>query len=535
MTMKRILVSDTLSEHGLDAIRRADGVELDYRPGLREAELCEAIKGAHALIIRSGSNVTERVIEAADRLEVIGRAGIGVDNVDVKAASKRGIAVMNTPFGNAVTTAEHTIGLMMSLARWIPAATASMKAGKWEKKKFEGRELSGKTIGIIGLGTIGRIVATRATGLAMRVIAFDPVLTEDRAAELGVDLVTLDAIWREADVITVHTPLTPQTKGIIDDAVVPKLKRGVLLINCARGGIYDEGAVLRGLESGHIGGAAFDVYVEEPPPAGSPLLAHERVVCTPHLGASTHEAQERVSTQIVDQVIAFLTTGAIENALNVRAMSGELAQKLAPWTAVAERLGRFLAQVESVMPVTIEIECLGDAGAFGTDAIAAAAVSGLLDQFLDIPNVNAISAPHLAADRGITVRELRTHERHVLPEAHSSVIRVRILDDKGNARVAAGTIGSDRSPRLIRWGDFDIEARMEGRALVVASLDVPGVIGFLGTTLGNGHVNVASVFLGKADKNALSVWNLDDELPSAVLDAIRASPNVQRALPISFE
>jgi D-3-phosphoglycerate dehydrogenase len=343
---------------------------------------------------------------------------------------------------------------------------------------------------------------------------------------------SLEALWPHADVIRVHTPLTPKTTGVINDAVVPLLKRGVLLVNCARGGIYDEGAVLRGLESGHIGGAAFDVFVEEPPPKDSALVRHERVVCTPHLGASTHEAQERVSTQIVEQVLAFLTTGAIENALNVRAVSGDIARKLAPWTAVAERLGRFLGQVESIMPAVIEVECVGEAGTVGAETITASAVSGLLKQFLAIPNVNAISAPHLAADRGITVRELRTHASH---DAHASLVRVRIIDEKGQERLAAGTIGSDHSPRLVRWGDFHIEARLEGTALVVASLDKPGVIGFLGTSLGNASVNVASVFLGKAEKHALSVWNLDDQVPADALALIQASPNVQRALVISLE
>jgi len=262
----RVLVSDNLSEHGLRVLREADGIELDYQPGLNESQLAEQIRGAHGLIIRSGSQVTAGVIEAAGELRAIGRAGIGVDNIDIKAASKRGIAVMNTPTGNAVTTAEHAISLIMSLARHIPRATASMKAGKWEKKKLKGRELAGKTLGVIGLGTIGRIVADRGRGLKLRVIAFDPVLTKERAAELGVELVELEHLFAEADIITVHTPLTPKTKNLINDDVVPKLKKGVLLVNCARGGIYDEAAVLRGLESGHIGGAAFDVFPQEPPP-----------------------------------------------------------------------------------------------------------------------------------------------------------------------------------------------------------------------------------------------------------------------------
>lgn len=529
--MKRILVSDSLSDLGLDVIRNAKGFELDYQPGLDEKKLAEAIKQADGLVIRSGSKVTARVIEAADKLRVVGRAGIGVDNVDVPAASKRGIAVMNTPTGNSVTTAEHTISLMMSLARWIPAATASMKAGKWEKNKFGGRELAGKTLAVIGLGTIGRIVASRAKGLAMRVIAFDPVLTPDRAAALGVELTDLETIWATADIITVHTPLNPHTKGIINADVVPKLKEGVLLINCARGGIYDESAVLAGLETGRIGGAAFDVYPVEPPPADSAIIQHPRVICTPHLGASTQEAQDRVAQEVAEQVVAFLESGEIKNAVNVPAMSGEIAEKVAPYVELASRLGKFIAQVEACVPQAIEVECVGDAAEQGVDAIAAAALGGFLQHFLDIP-VNAISARHLAADRGITLRELKTKDARA---KYASQVIMRLKDDKGNERLAAGTLGSDRSPRLVRWNDFDIEARLEGTALVVASLDKPGVIGFMGTALGDGPVNVASVFLGKSSQGlALSVWNLDDEMPAEVLDKVQSSANVQRAIVIKL-
>lgn len=525
--MKRILVSDNLSELGRNVITAAEGYELDYQPGLDEEQLAAAIKGAHGLVIRSGSKVTARVIEAADELKVIGRAGIGVDNIDIHAASKRGIAVMNTPTGNSVTTAEHTISLMMSLARWIPAATASMKAGKWEKKKFKGRELAGKTLAVIGLGTIGRIVANRAKGLAMRVIAFDPVLTPERAAALGVELTDLKTIYNSADIITVHTPLNPHTKGLINGDVIDKLKDGVLLINCARGGIYDEAAVLAGLESGKIGGAAFDVYPVEPPPADSALLQHPRVVCTPHLGASTQEAQDRVAQEIAEQVVAFLDAGEIKNALNVPAMSGELAEQVAPYVALANKLGSFLAQVEQAAPASIEIECVGSAAALSVDAIASAAVGGFLEHFLDVP-VNAISAPHLAEDRGITVRELKTN---VSADAHLSKVVVRIRDKNGKDHCAAGVLASDRSPRLVRWNEFDIEARLDGSALVVASLDKPGVIGFMGTTLGDAEVNVGSVFLGKSSKgHAVSMWNLDDEMPSEVLARVQGSPNVQRAV-----
>jgi D-3-phosphoglycerate dehydrogenase len=527
--MPRILVSDSLSEAGLDALRSIEGFEVDFQPGLDEAQLAEAIKSADGLIIRSGSKVTARVIEAADRLRVIGRAGIGVDNIDQKAASKRGIVVMNTPTGNAVTTAEHSISLMMSLARWIPQATASLRAGKWEKKKLQGRELAGKTLGVIGLGTIGRIVADRAMGLKMRVVAFDPMLSRDRATELGVELVTLEELWPVADVITVHTPLTPQTRGLINDEVVGKLKEGVLLINCARGGIYDEDAVARGLESGHIGGAAFDVFMTEPPPADHKLVPHPRVVCSPHLGASTREAQERVAVQIAEQVAAFLQSGEIKNALNVTSLSSEAAEKLSPYIELAEKLGSFLAQVEEVeneaQPSCIEVECTGEAAALGADAITSAAVAGVLRCFLDVP-VNRVSAPHIANDRGIAVRE----QKSTAPAGQfASQVVVRV---KGkNTCIAAGALGSDRTPRLVQWDDFEIEARLGGTALVVESNDTPGVIGFMGTTLGGGGVNIASVYLGKSPPDAaVSMWNLDDDLPEEVLQQVRDSENVRRAV-----
>lgn len=529
--MFNVLVSDSMSEEGLEVLKNREGVVLDYRPGLGEAELAEAVKTADALLVRSGSKVTARVIESGDRLKVIGRAGIGVDNVDVPAASKRGIVVMNTPTGNSVTTAEHSLSLMMSLARHIPQATSTMKAGKWEKKKYEGMELAGKTLGVLGLGTIGRIVAERAGGLCMKVIGFDPVMSQERAAALGIELVALEHIWSRADIITVHTPLTPQTTGIINDAVVPKLKKGVLLINCARGGIYDEGAVLRGLESGHIGGAAFDVFVQEPPAKDSPLVLHERVICTPHLGASTAEAQVRVAVQVAEQVVDYLEKGEIKNAVNVPSLSGDIAQKIAPYRTLAEQLGRFLAQTESVAPKTIELECIGEAGEHGLEVLTAAAVAGYLQKFLDF-TLNAVAAPHVARDRGITVRQLKSSQSGA---RFASQVVLRVTDENGTEHVAAGALGSDGSPRLVRWGDFDIEAKLGGSTLVVSSVDTPGVIGFLGTLLGQHRINVAAVHLGKSSAGqALSVWNLDDKASEAVLTDVRASINVRQAIAIEL-
>jgi len=531
MSMFKVLVSDSLSEEGLQVLKGREGLVLDYRPGLNEADLAEAVKDADALVVRSGSKVTARVIESGERLKVIGRAGIGVDNVDVPASSKRGIVVMNTPTGNSVTTAEHSLSLMMSLARHIPQATSTMKAGKWEKKKFEGMELAGKTLGILGLGTIGRIVADRAKGLAMKVIGFDPVMSQERAAALGIELVALTEVWSRADVITVHTPLNAQTKGIINDEVVPKLKKGVLLVNCARGGIYDEGAVLRGLESGHIGGAAFDVFVEEPPAKDSPLVAHERVICTPHLGASTAEAQVRVAVQIAEQIVDYLENGEITNAVNVPSVTGEIARKIAPYRALAEKLGKFLAQVASAAPTSIEIDCIGEAGEQGVEILTAAAVAGYLEQFLATP-LNAVAAPHIAKDRGISVRQLKSSPSG---GRFASQLVVRVASEDGKEHIAAGALGSDGSPRLVRWGEFDIEAGLGGATLVVSSVDTPGVIGFLGTLLGKHNINVGAVHLGKSSAGqALSVWNLDNEVSAQVLTEVRASSNVKNALAVQL-
>jgi D-3-phosphoglycerate dehydrogenase len=528
--MHKVLVSDSLSEQGLAVLQNAPGLHVDYRPGLNEADLAIAVAGVDALVIRSGSKVTARVLAGADRLKVIGRAGIGVDNVDVDAASKRGIVVMNTPTGNAVTTAEHAITLLMSLARMIPEACRTLKAGKWEKKKFEGRELAGKTLAVIGLGNIGRIVADRAHGLKMNVIGFDPVMTADRAAALGVELCSLDAIWPRADAVSVHTPLTAETRGIVNSSMLGRLKKGVLLVNAARGGIYDEGALLEGLQNGQIGGVALDVFVEEPPPKDHPLVAHERVIVTPHLGASTREAQDRVALEIAEQVAAYLETGAIKNAVNVPSVSGEIASKLAPYAELADRLGRFLAQVEThASPQAIEVECVGEPAELGPKTITASALAGFLRRFQEQP-VNQVSARHVAADRGIAVRELSTTAPTTPRAKYAATVVVRVHLAGGAVHAVEGTLGTDGSARLVKWGGFEIEAHLGGPTMVVTSVDTPGVVGFIGTTLGNAGVNVARVNLGMAGTRAVSVWNLDQPLPAAVLDEVRRSSNVESVL-----
>jgi D-3-phosphoglycerate dehydrogenase len=523
----RILVSDTLSEAGLAILKEAPGIEVVYKPGLKEAELAAAIPGFDALVIRSGSKVTAKVIEAAKGLKVIGRAGIGVDNVDVPAASHHGIVVMNTPTGNAVTTAEHALSLLCALARKIPQATASMRAGKWEKSKFQGRELSGKTLGVVGLGNIGRIVADRARGLHMNVIAFDPVVSPDRATALGVELVTLDQLWERADAVTVHTPLTSETKGIVNDETIAKMKKGILLVNCARGGIFDEAALLRGLESGKLGGVALDVFVEEPPGA-HPLLSRDDVICTPHLGASTEEAQERVALEIAEQVVSYLTTGTIVNAVNVPSVSREVAPRLNPYIDLARRLGSFLAQVQKIKPRAIEVECLGEPGELGARAITSSAVAGVLERFLEA-SVNQVSAPHVAKDRGIALRELRTSPT---PGGFGALVSVRIEEAGGGSARADGTLAADGSARLVRWGEYELDAHLAGATLVILNEDRPGVIGAVGTVLGRAAINVGRLQVGlhPVSKRAASLWSLDSPLPAQVLEEIRALPNVAEAV-----
>ena len=526
----RILVTDPLGEAGLDVLRRARDAEVVYRPGLKEPDLIAAIPGFHALIVRSGTKVTAAVLDAAKDLRVVGRAGIGIDNVDVAAATRHGVVVMNTPTGNAITTAEHAIALLFSLARKVPQATASMRAGRWERTKFEGRELTGKTLGVVGLGNIGRIVVDRARGLRMHVVAFDPVVSPDRAAEMGVELVSLDELFARADAITVHTPLTPETRGFVNDATIARMRKGVLLVNCARGGLYDEGALLRGLETGKLGGVALDVFVEEPP-QGHPLLGRDDVVCTPHLGASTEEAQERVAIEVAEQVIGYLESGSVANAVNVPPVPREVAAQLMPWVSLAHRLGSFLAQTDRVQPRAIAIECAGEPGELGTAPITASAVAGVLERFLGA--VNQVSAPHLARERGVALRETKADAG---AHGFSALLTVEIEGEAGRMVSAAGTLAGDGTARLVRWNGFDVDAHLAGSTLVILSEDRPGVIGAVGTVLGRAQINVARMQLGldPGSKRSAALWKLDSALPAGVLEEIRSLPNISSALSVTL-
>ena len=524
MKTAKVLVSDKLSDSGLNILRSAPGIEVDYRPGLSEQELAEAISDYDELVIRSGSKVTAKVLEKADSLQVIGRAGIGVDNVDVPAASRKGVVVMNTPTGNAVTTAEHALSLLMSLARKIPQATASIRAGKWEKNKFEGTEVSGKTLGIIGMGNIGRIVADRALGLKLKPIAFDPVLSSDKAASLGVELVSIDELFRRSDFITIHAPLTPETKNLIGESAIPKLKKGVMIVNAARGGIVDERALAKAIVEGHVAGAALDVFVKEPVEADNPLLKLDQVVLTPHLGASTAEAQDRVALEIAEQVVDYLTRGTIRNAVNVPALPGEAAEKLAPYVDLARRLGKLLGQLEPIDVRELRVICAGEAGEFGVRPVASTALAGYLERFLEGP-VNPISAPYEAKERGINVIEVREEA----PRRYMSSVRVTVSGEAG-LHTATGTIGANGHPQLVGLDGYELDAALEGRVLLMHNTDRPGVIGAVGTILGKRQINVSRMQVGLADGEALALWNVDQEIPEEALKELRALPNVRSVL-----
>lgn len=528
--MTRILISDTLSPEGLAVLEQAEGVVFDYKPGLNEEQLAQAIPPYDGLVIRSGSKVTAKVLEAAENLKVVGRAGIGVDNVDLAAASRRGIIVMNTPTGNTVTTAEHALSLLFAVARKIARADATMKQGKWEKSKLEGRELSGKTLGVIGLGNIGRIVADRAQGLKMNVIAYDPIVTPERAAELGVPLVSLDELFAKSDAITAHTPLTEATRGIVNDESIAKMKTGVLLINASRGGVYDEASLLRGLESGKIGGVGLDVYPKEPPGA-TDLVKHPLVTATPHLGASTEEAQTRVAVEVCEQVVAYLLTGTITNSVNVPSVSREMAPVLGPYAVLARRLGEFLSQVEAAKPREVTVECVGEVAGMTSKPIVNAALAGLLQRHFEGP-VNAVNAPVLAKDSGIGVNEVKSTSH----SKYATLVRVTIKGEDGREYVAAGTLAADRSSRLVRWGTYEMDAHLEGTNLFVLNENRPGVIGQIGTILGESKVNVSRMQMGLDTKTgqAASLWALDSTPDAEVLARIEGSDAVKALVCVVF-
>ncbi len=516
--MPKVLVSDALAPQGLEILRGALDLEVVDAPGISPGDLLKQIRDVDGLVIRSGTKVTREVIDAAERLSVVGRAGIGVDNVDLAAATARGIVVMNTPGGNTITTAEHAVALLVALARHIPQATASMKAGQWEKKRFVGLELFNRTLGVLGLGRIGQIVASRARGLGMKVIAYDPFLGEDAAARLEVELASIDEVIARADAITVHVPRTRDTIGLLGREAFARAKPGVLIINAARGGIVDEEALLEALDSGRVGGAALDVFQEEPVAPDHPLVAHERVICTPHLGASTEQAQLNVAVAVAEQVRDYLTQGVINNAVNVPSISREMASQIRPYIMLAEKLGRFQGQLCKEAIEQIEIEYSGEAASLDVAPITVAVLKGLLEPVSD--QVNMVNASVIAQERGIQVVESKASRS----ADFTSAITTRV---KGCAnRMVEGAIFQGGQPRIVRVDDFMLEAIPEGPTLFILNDDQPGVVGTVGTLLGETGVNISRMQLALNGGQAAMLVNIDSSPPPAVLQKLRELENV---------
>jgi D-3-phosphoglycerate dehydrogenase len=518
--VRKVLVTDGLAPEGFEILRKTPDLEVVDAPGMKPDALLAAIADADALVIRSATKVTKEVIAAGAKLAVIGRAGIGVDNVDVPAASARGIVVMNTPGGNTVTTAEHALALLISLARHIPQATASMKAGKWEKNKFVGTELYNRTLGVVGLGNIGRIVAERAQGLGMKVIAHDPFLSADAAAKLDVELADFDSLLARADIISIHVPKTKETTGLLGKRAFAKVKKGVLIVNAARGGIVDEDALLEALNEGVVGGAGLDVFVEEPAKAGHPLIAHERVICTPHLGASTEQAQVNVSVAVAEQIRDFLVSGVVRNAVNMPSISREAAAQIRPYLVLAEKLGRFHGQLCTGSIEQIEIEYSGDAARLDVAPITVAVLKGLLETVSD--HVNMVNAPLIAQERGIKVIESKASRSADFTNAITT--RVQGCDD----RLIVGAVFGSSQPRIVRIDDFMLEAIPEGPTLLILNRDQPGVVGIVGTILGGAGINISRMQLAlqRERGEAAMLVNVDAAPPEAVLEKLRALPNV---------
>lgn len=527
--MPKVLVSDKLSPTAVQ-IFKDNNVDVDFLPdvGKDKEKLLEIIGQYDGLAIRSATKVTEKIIAAADNLKVIGRAGIGVDNVDIPAATAKGIIVMNTPFGNSITTAEHAISMMLALARQIPEADASTRASKWEKSRFMGVEVTNKTLGLIGAGNIGSIVADRAQGLKMKVVAFDPFLTPERALDLGIEKVELDELLGRADFITIHTPLIDATRNILNADALAKTKKGVRIVNCARGGLIDEDALKVALESGHVAGAALDVFAAEPAKE-NPLFGVPNVICTPHLGASTSEAQENVALQVAEQISAYLMSGEITNALNFPSISAEEAPRLTPFVTLAEMLGSFAGQLTETAITGIRIEYEGDVADLNTKPMTAAAVTGVLKPLLG--DVNMVSAPVLAKDRGIQIETVNREQQG----AYENYIRLTVMTER-QERSVAGTLFAGGTPRIIQVKGINLDADLTPNMLYITNADKPGFIGRLGTLLGELKVNIANFNLGRLEEgaDAIALIAVDSELSDGELQQVADLEGVKQAKSLTF-
>jgi len=525
--MPKVLIADELSPRAVEIFRER-GIDVDVKTGLKPDELKAIIGQYDGLAVRSATKVTKAVIEQALHLKVVGRAGIGVDNIDVPAATSRGIVVMNTPFGNSITTAEHAIALILALARELPAADRSTQAGKWEKSRFMGVELTGKVLGVIGCGNIGSIVANRAIGLKMKVAAYDPFLSEDRAVALGVEKVELEDLFARADFITLHTPLTDATRNIIDRGALARMKTGVRIVNCARGGLIVEEDLIAALESGKVAAAAIDVFPTEPA-RESPFFGRDNVICTPHLGAATLEAQENVALQVAEQMADYLLTGAVVNALNMPSLSAEEAVRLKPYMKLAEQLGSFAGQMVEQGLASITIEYEGHVTSLNTRPLSAVVLTGVLRPMTE--TVNMVNAPVLCRERDIRVTEAKLEG----DSDYQTLIRVRV-EGGGRTTSIAGTLFGGDKPRLVEVEGISMEAELGANVLYVRNKDKPGFIGNLGRTLGDAGVNIATFHLGRLgpEQDAIALIQVDQYLTDALLDHVRHIPHVVQVKGLRF-
>jgi len=517
----KILVSDSLSKQGVEILQKA-GFTVDVKTKLPKEELLKEIKDYDGLVVRSGTKVTAEVIAAGEKLKVIGRAGAGLDNVDSQAASRRGIVVMNTPGGNSVTTAEHTMAMIFAMTRRIPQATLSTKSGKWEKEKFMGMELYNKTLGIVGIGQIGGYLVKLAQGISMNVIAYDPYLAEDRARKMGVELVDLPELFRRADVVSVHTPLTAETRSLINAQVIETMKPNVMIVNCARGGIVNEKDLYEALKSKRVAAAAFDVFEEEPVKPDNPLLTLDNFICTPHIGASTNEAQENVAIGIAEQIVDYFIRGIARGAVNVPSVPPELLPRLQPHLTLAEKLGLFQAQLIEGGLERVTVEYNGEVAGLSVAPLTIAVLKGLLTPILE-DMVNYVNAPVVAKERGIEVKEVKSSDAGDF----TSVIRVRVEAGKKIHRVA-GTLYHKKDPRIIEIDNFQVEVVPEGHMMLILNVDQPGVIGSVGQVLGDHQVNIARMQCSREERggNALLIIGLDAPLPAGVLDTIKRGKHI---------
>lgn len=523
--MPRVLICDKLETQGVELLKQAS-FDVDLRHGLKGAELAEAVQAADGVIVRSGTRITAELLQAPGKLRAVVRAGVGVDNIDVAAATRQGIVVMNTPGGNTVSTAEHTLTLLMAMSRHVPAADASLHGGKWERNKFVGAQLAGKTLGIVGLGRIGREIARRAMGLDMKVVGFDPFMAPDKAAQLGIEAVAgLDELLPRCDYLTVHTPLTDETRHLIDGRRLGLLKQGARVLNCARGGIIDETALAKAIESGHLAGAALDVFVEEPPPADHPLLRLPNVVVTPHLGASTVEAQVSVAQEAAQLMIDFLSKGMVQFAVNMAAVDRTELQELRLYVDLARRLGLLHSQMAQGSIRRAELSYRGEVARRSTKLITAAFTAGLLEQHL-AESVNIVNAELLGRERGIEVVEYTNPRKGDF----STLIKADVTTDK-KVYTAAGTLFGNEYLRLVQVGPFTLDAYLDGMLLIFTHRDVPGLIGFIGTIFGKHGVNIAQMTVGRQQPGgeAIAILNLDARPPDQAIQEIKAHPQISSA------